>query len=85
MRNHLNVTYPNRWIGRGGPVQWSPDLTPLDFFLWADMKSMVYGTPVTSEEELFFYYLFTTRVSPYGYIAGYLFKHFWVILKHLRL
>ena len=55
MRNHLNVTYPNPWIGRGRPVPWparSPDLTPLDYFLCGSMKSMVYGTPVTSEEDL---------------------------------
>ena len=34
-RQVLNDKYPNRWIGRGGPVPWpprSPDLTPLDFF-----------------------------------------------------
>ena len=48
VRNHLNVTYTNRWIGSGGPVPWSPDLTPL----WSSMKSMAYGTPVTSEEDL---------------------------------
>lgn len=35
VRNHLNVNFPNRWIGRGNdaPVNWpprSPDLTPLD-------------------------------------------------------
>ena len=23
MQNHLNITYPNRWIGRGGPVLWA--------------------------------------------------------------
>ena len=34
------------------PVPWSPDLTPLDYFLWGSMKRMVYGTPVTSEEDL---------------------------------
>ena len=39
--------------GRGGSVlPRSPDLTPLDYFLWGSMKSMVYGTPVTSEEDL---------------------------------
>ena len=42
----------NQWVGRGGPVSQSPELTPLDFFLWGSMKSMVYGTPVTSEEDL---------------------------------
>ena len=52
MQNHLSVTYPNLWIGRGGPVPWSPDLTHLDYFLWGSMQSMMYGTPVTSEEDL---------------------------------
>ncbi|KAJ4429330.1 hypothetical protein ANN_26334 [Periplaneta americana] len=40
-----------RWIGRGGPVAWpaqSPDLTPLDFFLWGCMKEKVYQTEVAS-------------------------------------
>jgi len=34
---HLNSTFPNRWIGRGSTINWpprSPDLTPLDFCLW---------------------------------------------------
>ena len=55
MRSHLNVTYPNQWIGRGEVVpqfQGHRDLTPLDYFLWGSMKSMLYGTPVTSEEDL---------------------------------
>ena len=55
VRNHLNVTYPNRWIAGGGPVPWptrSPDLAPLDYFLWGSMKALVYATPVTSEEDL---------------------------------
>ena len=36
--NALNQQFPNRWIGRGSPVQRfparSPDLTHLDFCLW---------------------------------------------------
>ena len=55
MRNRLNVTYPNRCIGRGGPVLWpvwSPDLILLKYFLWGSMKSTVYGIPVTREENL---------------------------------
>ena len=42
---HLNDTFPNRWIGRGSTINWpprSPDLTPLDFCLWGLMKSEVY-------------------------------------------
>ena len=37
VRDFLNETFPNRWIGRNGPTPWpprSPDITPLDFFLW---------------------------------------------------
>ena len=55
MRRHLNVIYANRWIGRGEPFScpaWSPDLTSLDYFLRDNMKSIVYGAPVTSEVDL---------------------------------
>ena len=54
-REFLNERFPNRWIGRGGPVAWpprSPDLTPLDFFFWGTMKDLVYATPVETEEDL---------------------------------
>lgn len=55
VRGHLNRRFGQRWIGRGGPIAWpprSPDLTPLDYFFWGRMKSMVYETPVETEEEL---------------------------------
>ncbi|GFW98498.1 DUF4817 domain-containing protein [Trichonephila clavipes] len=47
--------FPQRWIGRDGPIAWpprSPDLTPLDFFFWGYVKYTVYGTQVNSLEEL---------------------------------
>lgn len=47
VRQHLNRNFPNRWIGRYGPREWpprSPDLTPLDFFLWGYIKEQVYVT-----------------------------------------
>lgn len=37
VRDYLNETFGDRWIGRGGPVHWparSPDLNSLVFFLW---------------------------------------------------
>ena len=55
VREYLNNVFPNRWIGRGGPVQWpprSPDLTPMDFFIWGKMKCLVYETPIDTPEEL---------------------------------
>lgn len=54
-REYLNTVYPNRWIGRGGPVSWpprSPDLNSLDFFLWGHLKHLVYTTEVETVEEL---------------------------------
>lgn len=55
VRDYLNLTFPNSWIGRIGPTPWparSPDVTPLDFFLWGTMKQLVYSSPVESEMDL---------------------------------
>lgn len=45
VRNYLDLMFPRRWIGRRGPVEWpprSPDMTPLDYFLWGYLKSKVF-------------------------------------------
>ncbi|GFV92354.1 transposable element Tc3 transposase [Trichonephila clavipes] len=42
----LKDTFGDRLISRFGPVNWSPrscDLTPLDYFLWGYVKSLVYA------------------------------------------
>jgi hypothetical protein len=42
VQEFLNGQFPNRWIGRGGPVLWpprSPDITPLDFFFGVMLKN----------------------------------------------
>lgn len=55
VREHLNLLFQNRWIGRGGPIAWpprSPDFNPLDFFLWGHLKTLVYSTPVDTRENL---------------------------------
>src|SRR5580765_6641648 len=52
---HLNLTFPGRWIGRGGPINWparSPDLTPLDFYLWGHLKEKVYHDRPTTPENM---------------------------------
>ena len=48
VRAHLNRVYREKWIGIGVPVAWparSPEPTPLDFSLWAHVKSLVYINP----------------------------------------
>ena len=54
---HLNDTFPIRWIGRGNTFNWpprSPDLTQLDFCLCGLMKSGVYRKKVDTRDELRF-------------------------------
>lgn len=55
VREHLNSTFPGRWIGRLGSILWpprSPDLNPLDFFYWGCLKDKIYAKPIRSEDEL---------------------------------
>ena len=45
----LNERFPDVWIGRGGTIPWplrSPDLSPLDFFLWGYIKNIVYAEKI---------------------------------------
>ena len=54
-REWLDRFYPRQWIGRRGPIEWpprSPDLTPMDFFLWGYIKSIVFRTQPASLEIL---------------------------------
>lgn len=54
-RRYLNLVFPNRWIGRLGPISWpprSPDLTPLDFFLWGYLKDRVFRTNCDNIQEM---------------------------------
>ena len=55
VKDYLDTTFANRWIGRRGAMEWparSPDLTPLDFFLWRYLKSKVYSTKPQNLDEL---------------------------------
>jgi len=55
VREYLIESFPNRLLGRGGPVAWqprSPDLTPFDYYLWGHMKTLVYETKVDSQAAL---------------------------------
>ncbi|KAK3853879.1 hypothetical protein Pcinc_039602 [Petrolisthes cinctipes] len=54
VREYLNQEFPKRWIGRDGPHVWparSQDLTPLDFYLWGHMKSLLYNKKINTREE----------------------------------
>ena len=51
----VSTVFPGRWIGRGSPIPWparSPDLSPLYYFLWGYLKSLVFETPVETGIEL---------------------------------
>ena len=45
----MDATFPDRWIWRDGPAPWpprSPNITPLELFLWGHVKDKVFSTPV---------------------------------------
>jgi len=51
----LSQKFGQKVIANNGPVHWparSPDLTPMDYFLWGWIKSQVYTTKRRSREEL---------------------------------
>lgn len=55
MCKYIDGIYPPKWIGRDGPVTWSPhlpDLNPLDPFLWEHKRPLFYETPVKAIEEI---------------------------------
>lgn len=55
-RTVLNRKFPNKWIGKHSDFQeWpprSPDMAPLDFFLWGFLKNKVYLTLPDNREDL---------------------------------
>jgi len=55
VRQYLNQSFPNRWIGLGGAQNCpprSPHLNPLDYHVWGYLKAMVYAHKVNTREEL---------------------------------
>lgn len=54
VRHWLDENFQN-WIGRGAAFAWaarSPDLSPLDFFLWGYIKHLVYQEQPKDLEDL---------------------------------
>lgn len=54
IQRFLNDNFHN-WIGCGGTIEWparSPDLNPLDFFLWGYIRARIYCTQPASIDEL---------------------------------
>lgn len=51
----LTELFRDRWWGNKGPRLWpprSPDLTPVDYYLWGRIKELVYATPIDNENDL---------------------------------
>ena len=55
VRAWMQRNFEEREIGRYGDAHWparSPDLTPMDFFVWGWVKDQVYRQPVNNLQEL---------------------------------
>lgn len=58
VRDYLDGEFVTGVIGRRGAIEWpprSPDLTPLDFFLWGYVKDKVYARKPRTMEQLRLY------------------------------
>lgn len=58
VRTFLDQIFPSRWLGRRGAIEWpprSPDLTPMDFFVWGVVKDDVYGRKPSTVREMKLY------------------------------
>lgn len=54
-RNYLNNVFPDRWVGKFGPIAWparSPDLTSCDNALWGMLKPKVLARKCQTTDEL---------------------------------
>lgn len=55
VREYFDRNYRNRWIGRNGPILWparSPDITPVDFYVWGRLKQLVYDEEIVTRDHL---------------------------------
>ncbi|GBN50501.1 hypothetical protein AVEN_3572-1 [Araneus ventricosus] len=54
IRNYLDANFAGRWIGRGGSDDHPdrPFLSSIDYFLWGNLKAIIYETPIDSIEDL---------------------------------
>jgi hypothetical protein len=64
VRNVLNNSYHDQWIGGGGPTAWPPrrpDLNPTNFNLWGHLKTLVYAATLDNEETLHLRILYASQ------------------------
>ena len=55
VKDWLDTIFEDWWMGRGGSIPWparSPDLTPLDFWIWGYLKNRVYGQQISTLQQL---------------------------------
>ncbi|XP_026825353.1 uncharacterized protein LOC113562003 [Ooceraea biroi] len=55
VRTILNAMFPNKWIGKYGPINYpprSPDLTVLDYYFWGRIKDLVYHERPTIRDNM---------------------------------
>lgn len=55
IRNYFSTVFRNQWIGRRRRIEWppwSPDLSPLNYFLWGYLKNRVFETKPRNLDDL---------------------------------
>jgi len=92
----LDASFPNRWIGRDGLTAWpprSPDITPLDFFLWGYVNTLRTGSFKLFKRPfpgfLIIFNPLNAELNPICYLLALLAHHFlhvsWIRVKSFTL
>jgi len=54
-RAALNAIFPNKWVGKYGPINYPPrlsDLTVLHYYFWGRIKNLVYHECPTTRDNM---------------------------------
>lgn len=55
VHEYLSARFPGKWIGTHSEISWpprSPDITPMDFFIWGYIKNFVFAHNIDNEDNL---------------------------------
>jgi len=52
VRDYFNESFPNCWLGRGGPIPWPSRSPDLYYYIWGQIKALVNETKVDSQAAL---------------------------------
>ncbi|GFS98613.1 hypothetical protein TNCV_2987411 [Trichonephila clavipes] len=85
VRAYLGNAAPGLWIGQRDPIEYpthSPDLPPLDFYLWSYLKNVVYNKKSLTLEEFRYEIVTANHAIPVATLRGVI-KIYGIVVKNI--